>query len=101
MDATYFSRSDAKRLVGRQVEALADFPSVPQGTWGTIAKAYHSWGANWVVRVKWDLPRRYSLVDLSIGDANLNFYKRSKPVTDDFSKSDLEKLVRTHPSLTN
>ena len=36
MRRTDFTRSEAQQEVGRQVEALADFPSVPKGSKGTV-----------------------------------------------------------------
>ena len=34
------------------------------------------------------------MVDMMVGDISLNFYKKSKPVTDQFCKSEYEKLVK-------
>jgi hypothetical protein len=94
MQRTYFTRSEAQQEVGRQVEALADFPSVPKGSKGTVVKAYPYGGAAWVVRVEWQLPGRSSVVDMMVGDISLNFYEKSKRVTDQFCKSEYEKLVK-------
>jgi hypothetical protein len=97
MQRTYFIRSEAQQEVGHQIEALADFPSVPKGSKGTVVKAQSYAGAEWVVRVEWQLPRRSSVVDMMVGDISLNLYKRSKPVTDQFCKSEYEKLVKVLP----
>jgi hypothetical protein len=94
MRRTYFTRPEAQQEVGQQVEALADFPSVPKGSKGTVVKAHAYGGANWVVRVEWQLPRGSSAVDVMVGDMSLNFYKKSKPLTDQFCKSEYEKLVK-------
>ncbi len=97
MPRTYFIRSEAEQEVGRQVEALADFPSVPKGSKGTVVKAEPYAGAEWVVRVKWQPPRRSSVVDMMVGDISLNLFKTSKPVTDQFCKSEYKKLVKVLP----
>jgi hypothetical protein len=97
MQRTYFTRSEARQQIGHQVEALADFPSVPKGSKGAVVKAQHYAGTDWVVRVEWQLPRRSSVVDMMVGDISLNFYKKSKPVTDQFCKSEFETLVKVLP----
>ena len=98
MRRTYFIRSEAEQEVGHQIEALADFPSVPKGSKGTVVKAEPYAGAEWIVRVAWQLPRRSSVVDMMVGDMSLNLFKRSKPVTDQFCKSEYKKLVKVLPS---
>lgn len=97
MQRTYFTRLEAQQEVGRQVEAQADFPSVPKGSKGTVVKVHPYGGADWVVRVEWQLPRKSSVVDMMVGDISLNLYKKSKPITDQFCKSEYEKLVKILP----
>jgi hypothetical protein len=97
MQRTYFTRSEAQQEVGREVEALADFPSVPKGSKGTVVKAHAYGDADWVVRVDWQLPRRSSVVDMMVWDMSLNFEKKSKAVTDQFCKSEYKKLVKVLP----
>lgn len=94
MQRTYFIRSEAQRQVGHQVEALADFPSVPKGSQGTVVKAQPYSGTDWVVKVEWQLPRRSAVVDLMVGDVSLNLFKKSKPITDQFCKSEYQALVK-------
>jgi hypothetical protein len=97
MQRTYFIRSEAQQEVGNQVETLADFPSVPKGSKGTVGKAQPYAGAEWVVRVQWQLSKRSSVIDMMVGDISLNLYKWSKPVTDQFCKSGYKKLVNVLP----
>ena len=85
MQRTFFTRLDALQRVGQKVEALADFPSVPKGSRGIVMKAEPYSGNHWVVKVEWRLPRRTSVVDAMVWDVSLNFYKKSKPVTDNFA----------------
>ncbi len=94
MENIYFTHNEAQQLVGRNVEALHDFPSVPTGSVGTVKNVKLFNDKNWIVRVKWDLPRSSSLILSQFGDFSFNFIKRSKVVTDDFSKSEYHKLVK-------
>ena len=97
MQRTYFTRSEAKQQIGHQVEALANFPSVPKGSKGTVVKAQPYTGTDWVLRVQWHLPRRSSVVDMMVGDISLNLFRKSKLVTDHFCKSEYETLVKVLP----
>ena len=94
MQRTYFVRSEAQQQVGHQVEALADFPSVPKGSQGTVVKAQRYSGTHWLVKVEWRLSTRSAVVDLVVGDVSLNLFKKSKPTTDLFCKSEYQTLVR-------
>ena len=94
MQRTYFSRSEALQQIGHLVEALADFPSVPKGSNGKVVKAKPYAGTDWVVVVEWQLPRSSSVVDLMVGDVSLNLYRKGKPVTDEFCKSEYQTLVK-------
>jgi hypothetical protein len=97
MQRTYFIRSEAQQQIGHQVEALAAFPSVPKGSKGTVMKAQPYAGTDWVVTVEWQLPRRSSVVDMMVGDVSLNLYKKCKPVTGQFCKSEYQTLVKVLP----
>jgi hypothetical protein len=94
MDMTYFTDAEAQATVGNTVEALSDFPSVPRGTRGTVVKAKRYDAEKWAALVEWDLPRRASFVAAMVLDKSFNFVKRGKPVTDEFSKSEYETLLR-------
>jgi hypothetical protein len=94
MERTYFTEAEARSEIGKVVEALADFPSVPRGSRGTVVKAKRYTGDQWAALVEWDLPRPVSFITAMIADASVNFLKRSKPVTDQFCKSEYENLVR-------
>ncbi len=94
MSSTYFTDAEAKATVGHTVEALSDFPSVPKGTRGTVVKVKRYDGDKWGALVEWDLPRRASFIAAMVLDTSFNFAKRSKPVTDEFSKSEYETLLR-------
>jgi len=94
MDSTYFNHNEAKQKIGQNVEALYDFPSVPKGSIGTVIKVKLLNDKNWIVRVKWNIPRKSSLILSQFGDISLNFIKKSKIVTDDFCKSEYYKLVK-------
>jgi hypothetical protein len=94
MERTYFTDADARSKVGHIVEALADFPSVPKGSTGTVVKVKQHARDKWAARVEWDLPRQSSFIAAIVLDASFNFVKREKPVTDEFSKSEYEILLR-------
>ena len=94
MESTYFTHNEAQQLVGRNVEALHDFPSVPSGSIGTVKNVKLFNDKNWIVRVNWDIPIRSSLILSQLGDFSFNFVKRSKVITDDFSKSEYYNLVK-------
>jgi hypothetical protein len=97
MERAYFIRSEAQADLGHQVEALADIPSVPRGSRGTVVKAQPYSGANWVLTIEWRLPKRSAVVDLLVGDVSLNLFSRSKPVTDQFCKSEYQSLLKVLP----
>jgi hypothetical protein len=94
MESTYFNHNEAQQKIGKNVEALYDFPSVPTGSIGTVMKAKLLNDKNWIVRVKWNIPRKSSLILSQFADISLNFIKKSKIVTDDFCKSEYYKLVK-------
>jgi hypothetical protein len=94
MQRTDFTDAEARTAVGTIVEALSDFPSVPKGSRGTVVKATRYAKDKWAVLVEWDLPRPSSFIAAMVLDASVNFMKRSTPVTDEFSKSEYERLLR-------
>lgn len=94
MESTYFTHTEAQQLIGRNVEALHDFPSVPSGSIGTVKNVKLFNDKNWIVHVNWNLPRKSSLILSQLGDFSFNFIKRSKVITDDFSKSEYYNLVK-------
>jgi len=49
MENTYFSHNEAQQKIGQDVEALYDFPSVPIGSTGTVAKVKLFNDKNWIV----------------------------------------------------
>jgi hypothetical protein len=96
MERTYFTDAEARTEVGNIVEALSDFPSVPKGSKGTVVKVKRYAGGKWSAIVEWDLPRPSSFIVATVLDASVNFLQpRSKPVTDEFSKSEYEMLLRS------
>lgn len=94
LDHVYFTRDEAEALVGAEVEALHAFPSVPQGTRGHVTRASRFSGERFVVEVHWDLPRPNELMDITIPEFSFNLLRKRKAVTDEFSKTDLDALVR-------
>ena len=94
MENTYFNHNEAQQKIGQNIEALYDFPSVPKGSSGTVMKSKKTNDNNWIVRVKWNIPRKSSLFLSQFGEFSFNFIKKSKDVMDDFSKSDYHKLVK-------
>ena len=90
MCRTYFTRKEAKNEIGRKVIAKRAFPSVPEGTIGTVIKAKHFVSDHWILKVKWVLPRPVFVYHTP----EFHFFKRTKPITDDFSKSDFQTLVK-------
>jgi hypothetical protein len=97
MHRTYFTREEAQQAIGQRVEALADFPSVPQGSRGIVVKTRRHTGDQWVACVEWHLPRALSAVEAMVGDVSINLFKRSQPVTDQFCKSEYEALLKVLP----
>ena len=94
MERTYFTEAEARMKIGNMVEALSDFPSVPKGSKSTVVKVKRYTNDNWVAVVEWDLPRQTSVIEAMVIDTSLNFQNRSKPITDQFCKSEYETLVR-------
>jgi len=94
MESTYFSHNEAKQKIGQSVEALYDFPSVPIGSMGIVKSVKLFNNNNWIVRVKWNIPRMSSLILSQFGDFSFNFIKRSNVLTDDFCKSEYYNLVK-------
>ena len=94
MTRTYFTDAEARTALGHVVEALSDFPSVSKGSKGTVVKVKRYSKDKWAAVVEWNLPRESCFIAAIVLDASVNFVKRSKPVTDEFSKSEYEMLVR-------
>jgi len=94
MDNKYFAKTEASKLVGLNVEALSNFPSVPLGTKGKIKKVKKYLKDGYVIIVQWNVNQPVFLYDLMIGDFSLNFFKRTRPITDVFSKLDFELLLK-------
>lgn len=94
MRMTYFLDAEARSTVGHIVQALSDFPSVPKGSKGTVVKMKRYAKDKSAAVVEWTLPGESSFIAAMLLDASVNFVKRSKPVTDEFSKSEYEMLVR-------
>lgn len=94
MERTYFTHREAQQKMGHHVEALYDFPSVPTGSSGTVAKAKLFNDKKWVVRIKWNIPRSSSLIMAQFGEFSFNFIKKSNVVTDDFCKSEYYQLLK-------
>ena len=95
MERIYFTEVEARMEIGNMVEALSDFPSVPKGSKGTVVKVKRHANDQWVAVVAWHLPRQTSVIEAMVMDTSFNFLNRSKPITDQFSKSEYETLVRT------
>ena len=93
MRPVFFTESEARAHVGDRVEALKDFPSVPVGTPGKVVRARKVDSDAWVVRVEWALARRRSQYFATVVNFSFNFQTQSKPVTDEFSKDEFERLV--------
>ena len=93
MNSAFFVESEARSHVGECVQALTDFPSVPAGTVGKVIRARKIGIENWVVRVEWTLPRRVSQYFATVINCSFNFQTQAKPVTDEFSKDEFERLL--------
>jgi hypothetical protein len=100
MERTYFTEAEARIQIGKMVEALSDFPSVPKGSKGAVVKVKRYTNDRWVAVVEWDLPRQTSVIEAMVIDTSFNFLNRSKPITDQFCKSEYETLVRTLQPVT-
>ena len=95
MEQTYFTEAEARMEIGNMVQALSDFPAVPKGSRGAVVKVKRYTDDKWVAIVRWDLPRQTSAIEAMVIDTSLNFLHRSKPITDQFCKSEYETLLRT------
>jgi hypothetical protein len=100
MERTYFTEAEARKKIGNIVEALSDFPSVPKGSRGTVVKVSPYTTDKWVAVVEWNLPKETSVIDAMVFDVSLNFLKRSRPVTDQFCRSEYETLVQVLQPVT-
>jgi hypothetical protein len=93
MNPVLFTESEARSHVGERVEARSDFPSVPAGTMGMVARAKKVESDGWVLRVKWVLPRTQRQYFASVVNVSFNIQTQSAPVTDEFSKDEFQRLV--------
>jgi hypothetical protein len=94
MDNKYFTKTEASKLVGLNVEALSNLPSVPFGTKGKIKRVKKYLKDGYVIIVQWNVDQPVSLYDIMIGDFSLNFYKRTPPITNVFSKLDFDLILK-------
>jgi hypothetical protein len=85
----YFTRIEANQKLGRKVRSLTALGPVPQGTQGTVVKVIRSHADHWSIRIRWQIPRLISLIDV----AEFSFFKREKPTLSDLSKSAYEKSI--------
>lgn len=92
-DRAYFTRDEAENHVGTEVEAMMPFPSVPKGTTGKVTKASKFMRDNYVVEVKWETPRPTEFMDVMIAEASINWFRKRKPVTDEFCKSEFAEML--------
>ena len=90
MVETFFTKSEADQKLGRRVRAMSNLSSVPNGTEGTGVKVRRTGADDWTVRVEWQIPKKYSFIDVG----EFSFLKRKKNVRSDFTKSEYEKLVQ-------
>ncbi len=93
MTPTFFAETEARSHVGDCVQALRDFPSVPTGTFDKVVRARKLKPDQWVVRVQWALPPNASVHFATLLHLSFNVQTQPKPVTDDFSKDDFDRLV--------
>ena len=100
MERRYFTEAEARMKLGNMVQARSDFPSVPKGSKGAVVKVKRYTDEKWVAIVRWDLPRQTSVIEAMVIDTSLNFLHRSKPITDQFCKSEYETLLRTLQPVT-
>jgi hypothetical protein len=98
VERSFFSKAEAHAEIGRRVEALSDFPSVPRGTLGTVTRVTRRAGDEWTVVVEWDLPTPSTYILAIVLDASVNFRKRGTPITDAFCRSEFQSLVRVVPA---
>jgi hypothetical protein len=98
MQRTFFTREEARNKIGCEVEALADFPSVPRGSRGKVVKAQRRAGNQWLACVEWDLQMDVRHYEFMFGDVGLNFFGRNRPVEDQFCKSEYETLLKADSS---
>src|SRR3974390_2536115 len=100
MSRAFFSECDARAHVGDRVQALEDFPAVPAGTVGRVVRARRFESERWVVSVEWDLPRRRSLHFATVLNFSFNFQTQARPVTDQFTKDEFERLLGCSPVMS-
>jgi hypothetical protein len=93
MPRSFFTSEEARQQVGRLVEALADFPSVPKGSRGKVVAMRQYSSRQWMTSIEWELPRAISHYELTFGDVSFNFFKKSRPIRDQFCKSEYETLL--------
>lgn len=92
-DRVYFTREEAKDRVGTDVEAIMPFPSVPEGTTGKVTKASRFIRDYYVVEVKWETTRPTEFIDFTVGETSFNWFRKRKPVTDEFCKSEFSEML--------
>jgi hypothetical protein len=95
MQRTFFTCQEARNKIGHLVEAMTDFPSVPKGSRGKVARAQRRANDQWLICVEWDLPRDVRHFEFMLGDVGLNFFRKNQPIEDQFCKSEYETLLKT------
>ncbi len=94
MRQTFFTRQEAHAKIGNPVEAAADFPSVPKGRRGKVVDVRRRHRDAWIAVVEWESLQEKSHYFTMLGDVSLNFSWRRNPITDQFTKSEYETLLK-------
>ena len=92
----YFTEQEAQAKIGKVIETLVEFSSVPKGTGGTVVRADHGMAkARWTVGIQWLLaPPKPSISLAQIGNEQLIAVDTGKPLIDWFTKAEYEKYLK-------
>jgi len=94
----YFIKQEALEKVGKIVETLVAFSSMPKGTSGTVISIYEAgWSTkdSYGLNIQWHLkPRKPLVAKGEIADESFLFVQTGKPLVDGFSKSEYEKYLK-------
>ena len=89
-----YSESEARAQIGAEFVTMADLPEIPVGTRARVTDVVEHGARGWIVRVRWDLPQKRSELLAQIGDLSFNVPWREKRQEAEFSKCEVDRLLK-------
>ncbi len=89
----YFTHEEAHAKVGRQVQTLREFASVPRGTTGTVIETDTVSTDLYSLVIRWNLQNEKREQHFDIGTEPVLFVTGGKPLVDWFSRDEYERFL--------